>query len=230
MSTVTLPSPRFTGLGGRSTVADLLHDLGDIPPSRVRLVPTPGTATFDDLIAVNELKSAPLCEMVDGTLVEKAMGHFEGWVTFIILGYFDRYLEANDIGMVYTPDAVLKILPDIGRAADVAFVSWTSLPGGRPPARSDAVPEVVPDLAIEVLSRSNTPAEMTRKRGEYFRAGVKLVWEIDPETRGAKAYASPTAVAEVPPNGILDAGGVMPGFQLSLQAVFDRAERRPSHP
>lgn len=154
------------------------------------------------------------------------MGHFEGWVTFIILGQFDRYLEQHDIGMVFTPDAVLRILPGVGRAADVAFVSWAGLPGGRPPERSEPVPCVVPDLVIEVLSRSNTPGEMSRKRQEYFRAGVKRVWEIDPATRGAVAYTGPEAGVEIPPNGTLHAGEVMPGFCLSLQAVFDRAERR----
>lgn len=210
----------------RTTIGDLLDRLGGIHPDRVRFEPVPGTATLDDLIAVNETRESPVCELIDATLVEKGMGHFEGWITFIILGQFDRYLEQHDIGMVYTPDAVLRILPGVGRAADVAFVSWASLPGGRPPERSDPVPRVVPELVVEVLSRSNTPGEMSRKRGEYFRAGVKRVWEIDPETRGAAAYTSPEAGIAIPPNGTLDADDVMPGFRLSLQAVFDRAERR----
>src|SRR5437867_478728 len=228
MTTAVLNPPLtpFAEKNGWVSVADLLHDLGDIDPNRVRAAPWPGTATIDELIRANEQRTGPVLEWIDATLVEKPMGQFEGWVTSIILGLFDRYLEVNDIGMLYTPDVVLRILPGIGRAADIAFVSWKSLPGGKPPPRSDKVPAVVPDLAVEVLSESNTPAEMARKRDEYFRAGVKLVWEIDPETRFAKVYTSPTAVQAVPSDGKLDGGTVLPGFELSLTAVFDRAERR----
>jgi hypothetical protein len=57
---------------------------------------------------------------------------------------------------------------------------------------------------------------------------VKLVWEIDPETRSATVYTGPTAATPVPADGVLDGGSVLPGFQLSLRMVFDRAERRPA--
>jgi Uma2 family endonuclease len=215
------PQPRST-----ETLADLLHRLGDMPANRVRLDPPVGRATLDDLIAVNEAKLGPICEWVEGTLVEKAVGQLESWLIAIIIGQFDRYLEQNDIGLIYAPDAVLRILPDIGRAADVAFVAWASLPGGKPPPRADKVPEVIPDLAVEVLSTSNTKREMERKRREYFQAGVKLVWEIDPQTRAANVYTAADQMTPVPVGGTLDGGAVLPGFQLSLKAVFDRAERQ----
>lgn len=230
MTTATAPSPTSTPPPPRvySTITfdDLLARLGGIEASRVRLDPPPGTATFDDLVEVNEQRRGPICEWVEGTLVEKTVGQFESWTTCIIIGHFDRYLETNDIGMFLGPDGVMKILPGIGRAPDVAFLSWDSLPGGKPPPRSDKVPAVVPDLAVEVLSESNTPAEMARKRGEYFRAGVKLVWEIDPETRSATVYTGVNAMHPIPPDGTLDGRDILPGFQLSLRAVFDRAERR----
>jgi Uma2 family endonuclease len=108
----------------------------------------------------------------------------------------------------------------------VAFLSWARFPGGKPPPREDRVPAVVPDLAVEVLSKSNTKREMARKRREYFAAGVKLVWEIDPETRAANVYTGPDAVSPVPVDGTLDGGDVLPGFTLSLRDVFARADRR----
>jgi Uma2 family endonuclease len=225
MSTAIEPVP-FTpfeaGPPIRYTAADLLHELGDISPDRVHIKPTPGTATLEDLIAWNE-RHTPTCEWIDGTLVEKAMGQFEGWLTSILIGEFYLYLKTNDLGLVYTPDVVLRILPGLGRAADVAFVPWSALPGGKPPPREDAVPEVVPTLAVEVLSKTNTRTEMTRKRGEYFRAGVKIVWEIDPATKSARVYTSPKDFLTIPPDGSLDGGDVMPGFSLSLRAIFDKA-------
>lgn len=229
MTTATAPTPTHNpppAPGGWVTVADLLCQLGDVPPERVRMTPYPGTATLEDLIAVNERKDGAVCEWVDGTLVEKAMGFFESRLAAILIGFFDRYLEQHDIGTITAPDGVMKILPNIGRAPDVAFIRWENFPDGKPPPRSDKVPAVIPDLAVEVLSASNRPREVARKRDEYFRAGVKLVWEIDPETRSANVFTSPTTVEPVSVDGVLDGGDILPCFQISLRAAFDRAERR----
>jgi Uma2 family endonuclease len=205
-------------------IAELLERLGSIDAGRVRLVPPPGTATIADLVAANEARQG-VCELVDGTLVEKGVGQLESWLAFIIAGQLDRYLETNDIGMVWGEAGVLRILPGIGRAGDVTYIAWTSLPGGRPPPREDAVPTIVPDLVVEVLSKSNTPGEMHRKRSEYFRAGVKQVWEIDPQSRGASVYTGVDQMKTIPAGGMLDGGDILPGFTLSLGYVFDRAER-----
>jgi Uma2 family endonuclease len=208
------------------TVADLLYRLGDISPDRIRMDPPPGRATFDDLVRVNEQHIGQVCEWVENALVEKAMGFNESWLAFIIMGRFDAYLQIHDVGMCTAPDGVMKILPGIGRAPDVSFISWKSLPGGKPPPRSEKVPAVVPDLVVEVLSVSNTPREMGRKRDEYFRAGVKLVWEIDPESRSANVFAGPNTITPVSVDGTLDGADILPGFTLSLREVFARAERR----
>lgn len=217
------PPPRVYST---DTFADLLARLGDVPASRVRLDPPPGRATLEDLIAVNETKDGPICEWVENTLVEKAMGFHESSVAALLIIEFGIYLRDNDLGMLTAPDGVMKILPGIGRAPDVSFLSWASLPGGKPPPRSDKVPAVVPDLAVEVLSEGNRPREVARKRDEYFRAGVKRVWEIDPETRSANVYTGPNAVRPVPVDGTLDGEDILPGFTLSLRDVFDRANRR----
>lgn len=84
---------------------------------------------------------------------------------------------------------------------------------------------------IEVLSDTNTKREMDRKRKQYFQAGVSLVWYIDPMTRAAHAFTSPTDGTEFDENGVLDGGCTLPRFQLSLRELFDRADRQgPSPP
>jgi Uma2 family endonuclease len=85
---------------------------------------------------------------------------------------------------------------------------------------------VIPDLTVEVLSKSNTPKEMERKRREYFDAGVRLVWIIDPKTQSATAYSSPTKSRHVGPDQSLDGGEILPGFRLSLKELFSRFRRR----
>jgi Uma2 family endonuclease len=77
-----------------------------------------------------------------------------------------------------------------------------------------------PDLAVEVLSEGNTPAEMNRKLGEYFAGGVRLVWLIDPDTQTALAYTSPDKSNFIGADGALDGGDVLPGFGLPLRDLF----------
>src|SRR5262249_41032220 len=90
---------------------------------------------------------------------------------------------------------------------------------------TDRVPAVVPDLAVEVLSESNTRAEMARKREEYFRAGVQLVWEVDPDVRTVTIYSAPNSFAGLDESQTLDGGTVLPGFTLPIRRWFERASR-----
>ncbi len=207
------------------TVSEFLHGLGDVPPDRVRVVPPIGRATLKDLITVNENKMEPICEWVDGTLVMKARGNYESWLTSIICGQFMEYLFERRLGILLGSSGVLRIQPDLGRSGTLMFVAWTSMPGGQLPPREDSVPELVPDLVLEIRFPSNTPREMERKRKEYFTAGVKHVWEIDPVSESARAYTGVESVREIPKGGTLEAEDVLPGFSLSLEQVFARANR-----
>ena len=79
---------------------------------------------------------------------------------------------------------------------------------------------------MEILSEGNTEREMQRKLREYFKAGARRVWIVDPETRTTRIFISPRRFTLVDENGPLDAGDVLPGFQLSLKEWFGRAQRR----
>jgi Uma2 family endonuclease len=67
---------------------------------------------------------------------------------------------------------------------------------------------------------------MERKLRDYFAAGVRLVWFIDPPTESAEAFAATDQRQSIPRGGILSGGEVLPGFELSLTDLFDRAGRR----
>ena len=87
----------------------------------------------------------------------------------------------------------------------------------------DFIPDLYPDLAVEVLSESNTPEEMERKLREYFLAGVRLVWMIDPRKRAAEIYTTPDAPSgTLDESQALDGGKVLPGFTLPLAELFAR--------
>ncbi len=216
------PSPRarvsFPPKTDGVTVADLLKRLGNIPPERVRLYPFPGTATEEDVIRVLDRENRP-CELVDGTLVEKPMGMNESVIAGLILTYLNHFVRPRKLGIVTGADGTLKLFPGMVRIPDVAFISWDRLPGRKRP--TVPIPLVAPDLAVEVLSESNTKPEIDRKLREYFRAGVSLVWVVDPKKRIAQVYTSARRSKRITEKQSLDGGSVLPGFVLPLRELFD---------
>jgi Uma2 family endonuclease len=208
----------------RSTLADLVERLGNVPLNRILTRPPLGTATERDVTEL-EVHSKRLCELVDGVLVEKTVGYLESYLGVIIVGLVWEHVGKHDLGIVLAADGTLRILPDQVRISDCCFISWKRFPEGKLP--QVPIPAVAPDLAIEVLSASNTEGEMERKLRDYFAAGVRLVWYIDPRTRTAKSYTSVEACVTVGENESLSGGDVLPGFQLSLGQLFAHINRLP---
>ncbi len=205
------------------TLAELLHRLGDIPLERIRLRPYPGTATVKDVAEALEAVDKRLYELVDGVLVEKAMGLRESVYANRIIGRMEPFVERHGLGFTAGADGAMEIMPDLVRIPDVSFVSWNDVPGEDIP--EEPVPELVPRLAVEVISKGNTPKELARKLREYFEAGVRLVWFIYPKTQSAEACTSPTSIRRIGKNQSLDGGDVLPGFKLPLKALFTRSGR-----
>ena len=132
------------------------------------------------------------------------------------------FVRPRRLGVVTSADGMIKLFPGLVRIPDVAYVSRERLPGGRVPP--DPIPHLVPDLAVEVLGKSNTPAEMARKRREYFEAGVRLVWLVDPVPRSVAVFTGAEQFTTVDADGSLDAGAILPGFTLALRELFAELE------
>lgn len=219
----TISAPRTTHLPIDWSLADIQHHLGDVPPNRIRSYPPPGFATVLDVEQI-QAKKERLCELIDGILLEKPTGWYESALANWIITALNNYLLTNPIGKTLGEAGTLEILPDMVRIPDVSFVGWSRFPEGGLPR--EPIPNLVPDLAIEVLSQSNTPREMEQKRRDYFEAGVRLVWSVDPPSRSATVYTS----ADDPgtrhtENEPLSGGDVLPGFTLSLAQIFREADR-----
>ncbi len=212
-----LPPPNWT-------VADVVASLGGIPLDRIRVVPPFGTATEKDVLEVERQTGCP-CELIDGTLVEKTVGYIESFLAVEIIYLLKSFLEGHELGIVLGEAGTLKVLPDQVRVPDVSFISWDHFPNRELPP--EPIPALAPDLAIEVLSVSNTEGEMQRKLQDYFAAGVKLVWYIDPQTRSAKSYTAEDQLVVVNENGSLSGGDVLPGFELPLKELFAKVRTRP---
>lgn len=203
------------------TVADLLERLGDVPAFRVRLDPPLGAATERDVVEAHDRENR-LFELVDGVLVEKAMGFEESKWAVLLTIYLGAFVLRHDLGVVLGADGSMRLLPGLVRIPDVAFISWGRYPKGLRPGE---IPAVAPDLAVEILSKSNTRREMARKLDEYFQAGVRLVWYVDPQAREVRVYESPADPVTLTAADVLEGGAVLPGFRLPLVEWFAQAER-----
>ena len=200
--------------------AELLKGLGDIPPERVLLNPSPGHATEADLLE-RKSRAGQLCELVDGVLVEKTMGWEESAIAVELGYYLKRFLKRSPLGIVLGTDGPVRTIASQVRMPDVCFIRKGRVPKRRSPR--PAVLPVAPDLAVEVVSKSNTPAEMRIKLAEYFAAGVQVVWFIDHHTRTARIFTGPREFTEIGERGFLTAAKVLPGFKLRLKTLLDEA-------
>jgi Uma2 family endonuclease len=205
-----------------TTIADLLESLGGIPARRVLLNPVPGTATERDLVALCE-RNNRLYELVDGTLVEKAMGFDESLFGYFLGLALGNYIQAHDLGKPVGDGALMRLFPGLVRIPDLAFISWGRYP--RKKRRRGEIPTLAPDLVVEVLSKDNTRKEMARKLREYFKAGVRLVWYVDPSKRTVQVYTAVDRSTLLDESRTLDGGDVLPGFSLSIRDWFAEAER-----
>jgi len=196
---------------------DLLVRFADYPPERIRLTPAPGTATKQDVLDIDRTEGK-LCELIDGVLVEKAVGFKEAFLATRLSTLLNVFAEQHDLGIVLGADGTVELFPGQVRIPDVSFYSWAKLPGRRIP--DDPIPELAPDLAVEVLSRTNTRGEMFAKRKDYFFAGVRLAWFVDPRARTVEVYTSPDLATTLTDADALTGGDVLPGFSLPVAQVF----------
>ncbi|HEV2949068.1 MAG TPA: Uma2 family endonuclease [Gemmataceae bacterium] len=218
MATVVSPPPEPI-----RTLADLMERLGGVPPKRVRWRPLPGTATEKDVIEVDAHEDR-LCELVDGTLVEKPMGFRESALAMSLGKWLIDFVNPRNLGIVSGESGMMRIFPGLVRIPDVAFASWKRFPNRRMP--NEPIPDLAPDLVVEVLSESNTEQEMARKYREYFQAGVRLVWEVDPKNRTVEVFTAADQSTRLNESQTLDGGNVLPGFTLSLSQLFGELDRQ----
>ena len=163
--------------------------------------------------------------------MEKTVGLTESSLAMWIGHLLQSFLDHNDLGVLFGEAGTLRIIPKLVRAPDVSFVSWEKMPGRVLPSKP--IPDLVPALAVEVISKGNTRTEMSRKLREYFKAGVQLVWFVFPKKRTVRVYTDRKTFTLFAEGQALDGGDVLPGLSLPLVEIFARvpkAEPKPKKP
>lgn len=199
------------------TAADLVERFGPILLSRVVSNPKPGTATVEDVVRLDAHEDR-LCELIDGVLLEKTMGFIESQLTNQLIALLTIFVNEKKLGITAGEAGMLQLFPGQVRIPDISFLSWERLEGSGYP--DEAAPLFAPDLAVEVLSRSNTAREMQRKLAEYFEAGVRLVWYIEPRAKTVTVYTSLEESTVLGEADTLTGGEVLPGLEIDLKELF----------
>ena len=176
------------------------------------------------LITAEELFELPdgggRSELVNGEIIRMTPNGAEHGVVTAQIGHLiQEYTLANDLGFCCGAETgfILQRDPDVVRAPDAAVVLGSRVPASGVPS---GYWPFAPDLAVEVISPSDRLADVHVKIAEYFAAGTRLVWLVEPETRMVHVYRSPQQVDVLGTDDDLDGGDVLPGFLCPVQRLF----------
>lgn len=160
-------------------------------------------------------------EVMDGRRVEREpMGAFETAVASWLCSLLNSFAMGKELGLAVTEVLfVLDAARNLKRRPDVAFVSYARWPTAV--IAREAAWDVVPDLAVEVVSPTNLAEEIERKILEYFQSQVRQVWVVYPDSGRVYVYQSPTHVSILERTDTLDGGEILPGFRLTVARLYE---------
>lgn len=181
--------------------------------------------TVDSSLTLDQYERLPdeneyLLELSGGRLVrEPRPGGRHGVIVLNILLQLGPFVREHALGRVVVESGfLLADDPPTVRGPDVAFISAERLPHGPSP---DGFWRMAPDLAVEVVSPSNSAAELHEKILQYLECGSRLVWVAQPRTRTVEVWRPAADVRIVRGEESLYGGDVVPGFQLPLEVLFE---------
>lgn len=175
---------------------------------------TPVRVTVDEFLALEETK--PYLELIDGEVVPKAMPTpAHGLLVLEIGAQLRDYLKRTGEGRAFTE------VRHLHAAEERVYLPDLHVSTGEPAAQSGrGIVETAPDFAIEVLSPDDRASRVLDRVQFYLRAGVRLVWIVDPETRAVFVYRPGAPQKEYRAPDVLDAQPVLSDFRLDLGELF----------
>jgi Uma2 family endonuclease len=182
-------------------------------------------ATTDKLMTADELLRLPddgqRHELIAGELRTMPLNGAEhGRVAANLATLLGQYVHAHHLGYAYAAGTGFQLTagPDTVRAPDFAFVRQE---------RVLAVGRVTgylpgpPDLAAEVLSPNDRPAEVEEKVASWLAHGTRLVLVVDPRRRTVRVYRPGTPPRTLAEQDVLSGEDVVPGWTLPVGALFE---------
>jgi len=187
-----------------------------VPPS---LVQSESSIAHEPSSLIEE----PLYEVVNGQRVElPPMATSSNLIASILNRHMGAFADLQNLGTV-TVETLhwLDSAADLKRRPDVSYVSYDRWPRSKP-VTDDEAWDVVPDLAVEVVSPTDKADALLEKVEEYFLAGVLQVWVVYPRRRVVHVFESFTRINVIAEGQELDGGTILPGFHLPLAMLFEK--------
>jgi Uma2 family endonuclease len=170
-----------------------------------------------------------LYEVIDGQIVElPPMGTRQEITAGVLHLCLGQFVETQKLGRAVM-ETLFDLTNQVGRKRrpDVAFVSQQRWPRSKPIPETDGW-QVVPNLAVEVTSRTNPWDEVMEKVKEYFQVGVERVWVVSPRQLQVHVFETAHTVRIVTLDDDLTDEQLLPGFRLPLRELFECASPNES--
>ncbi len=157
-------------------------------------------------------------ELNEGALVEMTFPSFKhNKVAGRLYVQLELFLREHPLGEAFPSDSGYQLGPATVRGPDISFLrtermrslNWDS---------NDF--DGAPDLAVEVVSRSDSARDLQQKVGQYLEAGAHTVWVIYPDTREIHIFAHDGSVRRIGADGVLEVPELLPGFSVSAHELF----------
>ena len=160
-------------------------------------------------------------ELVDGELRELHMSAQSSWVGGQIHFRFESYSRSYTPGWAFPPETGYRCFkddPGLVRKPDASWISIGRMT--REEYEEEGFIEVVPDLVAEVISPNDSAEEVEEKIEMWLAAGVKLLWEVYPNTRTIRAHRPDGTITLIRAADTLTAPDVLPGLSLPVAELF----------
>lgn len=162
-------------------------------------------------------------ELVNGELVDMGNSGIEhGEIGSFLGGSLSLYVRSNKLGVVCDSSTAFTMKSGNRRSPDVSFIAKERLQGVKRLPKGYF--QGSPDLAVEILSPTNTVEEIHDKIVEYFENGTRLVWVIHPDEQYVLVYHSPSPDRLLRLADSLDGEEVVFGFSLTVAELFEELD------
>lgn len=185
--------------------------------TRIHHMTTTHLITADELLAMG---SDARFELWEGVLKEVSPSSIKpGLIGLRIGSAILNHVEAHDLGYVSDAESgyILNRNPHTVVAPDVGFFRPDRYPGDFPEQGFFPLP---PDLAVEVISPTDEPADIAEKQRLYAKAGVPLVWWVNPKWRTVTVHRPGQDPQVLDESATLEGGDILPGFALPVARIF----------
>jgi len=172
-------------------------------------------ATVEDMI--HAPRDGFKYELIGGEIKMAPAGMYHELIAGELFYRLKIHVSQSRAGQLYTSSVGYRLTSGDVLSPDVSFVRFETLPGGKTP---EGFGKFAPDLAVEIVSPSDSLFDVEAKADLFLQHGTRLVWVINPRSRRATIFRPGQRVQVIQDDEALDGADVLPGFSVVLGDVL----------